>query len=234
VRQRQTGRVFTAEASCATGSQSLTCSSLRPVHRTHRQPRRYRREPLHIGAHSGSAQFVVTSPCTLMRTVAPMGARGAADYRARRRERERQRRQQQERAAVGQERARVAAPAAALASAGARRAAASDCGWCSGPITPRAYGPIPKWCSATCRKKAWEQKCAAESGRAAVEVVERVVVVASPTVPLRSPRHAEWGGMLRQLSQQLDRGILYDRDLPVVAGALREVLASFERRTRQG
>ena len=42
-RQRQRGRVFTAEASCATGSQSLTCSSLRPVHRTHRQPERYAR-----------------------------------------------------------------------------------------------------------------------------------------------------------------------------------------------
>jgi hypothetical protein len=32
-----TGRVSTAKASCATGSQSPTCSSLRPVHRTHRR-----------------------------------------------------------------------------------------------------------------------------------------------------------------------------------------------------
>jgi hypothetical protein len=40
--------------------------------------------------------------------------------------------------------------------------------------------------------------------------------------------------LLLELSRQLDRGVVYDRDRPMVVGALREVLASLERRTRQG
>jgi hypothetical protein len=67
-----------------------------------------------------------------------------------------------------------------------------------------------------------------------VEVVERPVVVAGPTPAVRIPRHAAWGDTLRELSHQLDRGAVHDRDLSVVAGALRDVLPSFERRTRQG
>jgi hypothetical protein len=59
VRQRQTGRVFTAEASCATGFQSHACSSLRPVHRTHRQPKRYRRALAHRSSFD-VPEFVVT------------------------------------------------------------------------------------------------------------------------------------------------------------------------------
>ncbi|CCH85797.1 protein of unknown function [Modestobacter italicus] len=69
---------------------------------------------------------------------------------------------------------------------------------------------------------------------AAVEIVERPVVISIPTPAVRVPRHGEWGDTLRELCQQLDRGAVYDRDLPIVAGALREVLAAFERRTRQG
>jgi len=99
---------------------------------------------------------------------------------------------------------------------------------------PRTRGPIPKWCSATCRKRAWEQKRAADSGRAAVAIVERAVVMPVPTPAVRIPRHAQWGDTLHELSRQLDRGAVYDRDLPVVAGALREVLASFNRRARRG
>jgi hypothetical protein len=168
-----------------------------------------------------------------MRTLGRMGSSGSGDYRARRRERERQRRQEQARAAARHEHSPACEPAASPTNGNARRAAASACAWCGGVITPRTRGPIPKWCSATCRKRAWEQKRAAESGRAAVEVVERAVVVAVPTPAVRIPRHAEWGDTLRELGTQLDRGAIYDRDLTVVAGALREVLAAFERRTRQ-
>jgi hypothetical protein len=50
----------------------------------------------------------------------------------------------------------------------------------------------------------------------------------------RVPRHGDWAAVLMELSRQLDRGLLYDRDLPVVAGVLCQVLVSFERRTRQG
>jgi hypothetical protein len=56
----------------------------------------------------------------------------------------------------------------------------------------------------------------------------------APPSAARAPKHGEWPGLLLQLIRQLDRGAVYDRDLRVVAGALREVLAAFERRTRQG
>lgn len=98
-----------------------------------------------------------------------MGSKGSSEYRARQRDRERRRRQEKERSS-----ARVRQPldptAAGARSGGtARRAAASPCGWCHGPIPPRSRGPIPKWCSATCRHRAWEQSRAAASGRSAVQ-----------------------------------------------------------------
>ena len=177
---------------------------------------------------------MVTSQCTQIRTLERMGSKGSGDYRARRRGRERQRRRQQERAASRQKRSPVHEPPSGAASGSARRAAATACGWCQGPIAARNRGPIPKWCSATCRKRAWEQKRAAESGRAAVQIVERSVIVAVPTPAVQVPRHSDWGDTLIELGRQLDRGAIYDRDVPIVAGALREVLAAFERRTRRG
>jgi hypothetical protein len=38
---------------------------------------------------------------------------------------------------------------------------------------------------------------------------------------------------LRELGRQLDRGLVYDRDLPSVTGALEEALAAFQRRVRR-
>ena len=43
-----------------------------------------------------------------------------------------------------------------------RRLAAATCGWCDGPIEIKARGRIPKWCSAACRQRAWEQSRAAD------------------------------------------------------------------------
>ena len=169
-----------------------------------------------------------------MRNLERMGSKGNDDYRARRRERERRRRQEQDRATARQRRAAARKPATAPASGSARRAAATSCGWCNGLITPRTRGPIPKWCSATCRKRAWEQTRAAASGRSAVRIVERLVTPPPPAATAAAPKHGEWKDVLLELSRQLDRGAVYDRDLAVVAGALREVLASFERRTRRG
>lgn len=165
-----------------------------------------------------------------MRSLERMGSRGSGDYRARRRERERQRRQQQERAAARQGRspAREAAPDSADGSA--RRGAATDCGWCGSPITPRSRRPIPKWCSATCRKRAWEQKRAAASGRCAVEIVERVIVTPAPPRPIKAPRHGEWADLLQQLTGQIDCGLIYDRDLTALARAVDEVIAALRRR----
>jgi hypothetical protein len=161
-----------------------------------------------------------------------MGSKGSSEYRARRRERERRRRQQVERAAVKQVHAPSDTPAKDASAAGARRAAATACGWCGGPITLRSRGPIPKWCSATCRHRAWEQNRAAASGRAAVQIVERIVVTPAAQPAPRTPRHDDWPGLLRELSRQLDRGLIYDRDMPGVASALDEALAAFRRRIR--
>ncbi len=97
-----------------------------------------------------------------------------------------------------------------------RRAAATACAWCGGRVTPRSRGPIPKWCSATCRHRAWEQARAAASGRSAVEVVERRVEI--PTaVPLA---RRDWPRVLRELTTQLDDGRVYDRDLATLSAEL--------------
>lgn len=160
-----------------------------------------------------------------------MVSKGSSVYRARQRERERRRRQQLERTAGKRERTPLDTPAKGAPPAGARRAAATTCGWCGCPITLRSRGPIPKWCSATCRHRAWEQDRAATSGRAAVHVVERIVVTPAAPSVARTPRHDDWPGLLRELSRQLDRGLVYDRDMPGVPGALDEALAALRRRT---
>ena len=100
------------------------------------------------------------------------------------------------------------------------------CGWCSGPITPRSRGPIPKWCSPTCRHRAWEQARAAASGRAAVQVVERRVEVQISVAPTRR----DWPRLLDELARQFDDGRVYDRDLPGLARALEPVLQAYRRR----
>ena len=114
-----------------------------------------------------------------------------------------------------------------------RRLAASTCGWCGGPIEYKARGRIPKWCSAACRQRAWEQSRAATSGRSAVQIVERHIEVPmqQPVPSPARPRHQEWVAMLGELATQLDVGAVYDRDLPAVTSALNGVLDAFGRRT---
>jgi hypothetical protein len=121
---------------------------------------------------------------------------------------------------------RSSAPVAA-----SRRAAAASCGWCGGVIDLKATGRIPKWWSAACRQRAWEQSRAAASGRSAVEVVERVVEV--PAERERAPRHEQWPTLLHQLTSQLDTGRIYARDLPELALALEQVAAAVQRRRKR-
>ena len=47
------------------------------------------------------------------------------------------------------------------------------CGWCGSPILLPARGRTPKWCSSSCRHRAWELTRAAASGHAAIQVVDR-------------------------------------------------------------
>jgi hypothetical protein len=151
-----------------------------------------------------------------------MGNSGSP-YRARRREREQQRRQQAERTQM--RKARSPKPDSDVEGQD-RRTAATACGWCGGPITPGSRGPIPKWCSATCRHRAWEQARAAASGLSAVEIIERRVEVQVPLVPTRR----DWPTLLGTLARQLDDGLVYDRDLPGLARALQPVLEAYRRR----
>ena len=121
----------------------------------------------------------------------------------------------------------------------ARRAAARSCGWCGGPITLRSRGPVPKWCSPTCRHRNWEQQRAAASGLAAVRIVERVVerVVTPPPPPPATPtvpRHGEWADLLQELARQLDQGLVHDCDLAQLAPPLDDLLTSFRRRLKWG
>jgi hypothetical protein len=85
----------------------------------------------------------------------------------------------------------------------------------------KARGRTPKWCSSSCRHRAWEQQRAAESGRSAVQIIERPVVVQRTTrIPAPNPpRGAEWAEALAQLTRLVDSGRIYDRDLRPIAAA---------------
>src|SRR5215217_1213616 len=154
-----------------------------------------------------------------------MGSSGSPAYRARQREQDRERRRRQDVQRAGTKAARSDQPTR-NADGRARRAAAAACAWCGGPITPRSRGPIPKWCSGTCRHRAWEQGRAAASGLSAVEVVERRVEVQVPLAPTRR----DWQRLLGELVEHLEDRRLYDRDLPGLARALEPVLQAYRRR----
>ena len=110
------------------------------------------------------------------------------------------------------------------------------CGWCGSPILLPAQGRIPKWCSSSCRHRAWELTRAAASGRAAIRVIDRVVevdrlVTVVQEVPVPTvPKGAEWPAALAQLATALDTGRVYDRDLPALAQALAGVADALDRR----
>ena len=110
------------------------------------------------------------------------------------------------------------------------------CGWCGSPILLPARGRIPKWCSSSCRHRAWELTRAAASGRAAVQVVDRAVEVERlvsvvQEVPVATvPKGAAWPAALTQLATALDTGRMYDRDLPALAPALADVADALDRR----
>jgi hypothetical protein len=110
------------------------------------------------------------------------------------------------------------------------------CGWCGSTILLPARGRIPKWCSSSCRHRAWELTRAAASGRAAIQVVDRAVevdrlVTIVQEVPVATvPKGAAWPAALAQLATALDSGRVYDRDLPALAQALADVADALARR----
>jgi hypothetical protein len=112
------------------------------------------------------------------------------------------------------------------AAAPSRRLAARTCGWCEGTITVKDTGRLPKWCSQSCRQRAWERSRAAAAGLAAVRVVERRIEVPIPIMPTRQ----DWPRVLDDLARQLEDGRIYDRDLLGLAGALNAVHDAYGRR----
>jgi hypothetical protein len=107
-----------------------------------------------------------------------------------------------------------------------RRLAARTCGWCGGRITVKATGRLPKWCSQSCRQRAWEQSRAAAAGLSAVRVIERRAEVSTPAVA----RRQDWPRLLGDLARQLDDGRVYDRELLAPSTALSAVLDAYGRR----
>jgi hypothetical protein len=98
-------------------------------------------------------------------------------------------------------------------------------------LAVKGTGRIPKWCSASCRQRAWEQSRAAASGLSAVQVVERRIEVPVPAAPKR----ADWPALLHELARQIDDGRIYDRDLDELAAAINAVADACVRRpTFQG
>ena len=190
---------------------------------SHPNRQRSRSRPLHLLHHRGTRGDEFRKKAA---DAGDMASRGRADYRARRREREQQRRKRDQRIEADNVSLRQSEPTDGPASDPVRRAAATSCAWCGGVITPRSRGPIPKWCSPTCRHRAWEQTRAAASGRSAVQIVQRRVEV--PTaVPLT---RRDWPRVLRDLTTQLNDGRVYDRDLPALTAELRSLLEAYQRR----
>ncbi len=121
------------------------------------------------------------------------------------------------------------------------RPSSLSCQWCSKGFPVPARGRIPKWCSDSCRHRAWEQRRAAASGLCAVDVVERVVEVVRTQrvveqlqveIPAadRPRASADYAAILLELSLRLDTGRIYDRDLASLTSAMTTLIAAFNRR----
>ena len=106
------------------------------------------------------------------------------------------------------------------------------CGWCGTEIIYAGRGRRPKWCSPACRHRAWEQRRAADSGLAAVTVVDRVVEVERVVTTPRLPRGKEWPGIIAQLAHEIDAGRVYDRELPALIESLEVLDQAIRRRAR--
>ena len=111
-----------------------------------------------------------------------------------------------------------------------------ECGWCGGQVKVARVGRTPKWCSDSCRHRAWEARRASANGDTAVRVVDRTVeveravrVVEQVEVPTL-PKGPGWVPALHELARQLDAGRVYDRDLGALADGLTEVLDAMHRR----
>lgn len=116
------------------------------------------------------------------------------------------------------------------------------CAWCDAHVQVPSRGRVPKWCSPTCRHRAWEQKRAAESGRSAVEVVQQSVAHVVTRIEERevrvpdqnTPRSAtRWRELLRKLDWALSSRRFDEADLDVLEPAIVQAFVALQRR-REG
>ena len=115
------------------------------------------------------------------------------------------------------------------------------CGWCQAEVSVPARGRVPKWCSSSCRHRAWEQRRAADAGLSAVEVVDRVIEVVRVEkvveerrvqVPVsQTPRSArEWVEVLNRLEWALQSNRMDPYDLAQIEPPLARVVAAYRAR----
>lgn len=97
------------------------------------------------------------------------------------------------------------------------------CTWCGSYVAVKSRGPLPRFCSATCRHRAWEQERAARDGRVAVVAVERLVVAC--------PHDAQgWVKHLERLTSEVRRGQLDEAELTVALDLVYAAVTSRQRR----
>jgi len=129
-----------------------------------------------------------------------------------------------------------AIPKSSAAPAKTRRPTTVSCTWCGSETIVLPVGRVPSWCSNSCRHRAWEQRRAASSGLASREQVERLVEVEVPVTIIKEvevevlPKGASWAKALTELAGQLDRGLVYDRDLAALGNAMEAAAAALGRR----
>ncbi len=99
------------------------------------------------------------------------------------------------------------------------------CVWCGSPVEVKARGPLPKFCSANCRHRAWEQERAARAGRAAVVAVDRTVVVYPNGTQ-------EWIAHLKRLAAEVRGGQLEDIRLTAALDLVYDAVAHRQLRGR--
>lgn len=97
-----------------------------------------------------------------------------------------------------------------------------ECAWCGSSTPVKGRGPLPRFCSANCRHRAWEMERAARAGRAAVTTVDRFVA----TYPDSS---RAWVEQLSRLAADVREGRL---DVEVLVGPLDAVYAAISYRPR--
>ena len=102
------------------------------------------------------------------------------------------------------------------------------CGWCGRAVRVPSRGRVPKWCSATCRNKAWQANHAPTEGP--VRVVQHHVEVPTPAEPRNV---GEWVELLELLTTRLAQGRIYKRDLPALVPAINHLLDVTDRRIRE-